>query len=142
MVVICPHCGAKNRVDESRAGSAICGRCKQPLSATMTRPVELSDATFAQFLDQAGQRPALIDCWAPWCGPCRMLAPTIEQLAAESAGRYVVGKLNTDENPRTASQFNIASIPTLLIFKNGALVDRVVGVHPKPAIAQRLAAQA
>jgi thioredoxin len=108
----------------------------------MTEPVALSDATFAQFLDQAGGRPALIDCWAPWCGPCRMLAPTIDQLAAESAGRYVVGKLNTDENPRTASQFNISSIPTLLIFKNRTLVDRVVGVHPKPAIAQRLAAHA
>jgi thioredoxin 1 len=71
-----------------------------------------------------------------------MLAPAIDQLAAESGGRYLVGKLNTDQNPQTASQFGISSIPTLLIFKNGTLVERIVGVHPKTVVAQRLAAHA
>ena len=80
----------------------------------------------------------LIDCWAPWCGPCRMLSPTIEHLAAESNGRWIVGKLNTDENPQVAQQFQISGIPTLLIFQNGKLVDRLVGLQPQNAIIARL----
>ena len=81
----------------------------------------------------------LVDAWAEWCGPCRMIAPVLDQLAGESAGRYKIAKLNIDENPRTAAQFNIRSIPTLLIFKNGSLVDQIIGVQPKQAIAARLA---
>ena len=84
----------------------------------------------------------LLDCWAEWCGPCRTLAPILGQLAAESKGKYIVAKLNVDENPQTAAQFGIRSIPTMLIFKNGAMVDRLVGVQPKQAIAERLASAA
>ena len=81
----------------------------------------------------------LVDCWAAWCGPCRMLAPTVDALAAESGGRYVVAKLDTDANPGTASRYWIDALPTLLIFRNGKVVDRLVGLQPKPAIAAKLA---
>ena len=80
----------------------------------------------------------LVDAWAPWCGPCRMIAPVIDQLAAESQGRYKISKLNVDENPLIASRYQIASIPTLLIFKEGQLVDRLIGLQSKPTIAERL----
>jgi thioredoxin len=101
----------------------------------------VTDATFARDVLQAGSRPVLLDCWAAWCGPCRMIAPVLEQLAAESNGRYLIAKLDVDENPVTAAQFGIQSIPTLLIFKNGALVDRMVGLQSKQAIALRLESQ-
>jgi thioredoxin 2 len=140
-IITCPNCGAKNRIDEGRAKSQqpVCGKCGTRLSATTapTHPITVTDATFSSTVLQS-DLPVLLDCWAAWCGPCRMIAPTIDQLAAESAGRYVVAKLNTDENPRTAAQFRIDSIPTLLVFHHGQLVDRIVGLQPKPAIAARL----
>jgi len=82
--------------------------------------------------------PVLVDAWAPWCGPCHMIAPVIEQLATELAGRVRVVKLNVDDNPRTAARFNLRSIPTLLVLKDGREVDRLVGVQPKQEIARRL----
>src|SRR5688572_30372411 len=130
-ILTCPKCGAKNRVDESRMSSEtpVCGRCKSPLGVGQNgKPLVLTDATFAGALAAAGAKPVLVDCWAPWCGPCRMLTPTIEQLAVESAGRWVIAKLNTDENQLTASQFNISSIPAMLIFKRGRLVDQLIGL--------------
>ncbi|MGH7279198.1 MAG: thioredoxin [Candidatus Rokuibacteriota bacterium] len=84
--------------------------------------------------------PALIDCWADWCGPCHMLAPTIDALARDYAGRVLVGKLDVDANPVTAQRFGVQSIPTLLVFRNGGLVDRLVGVQPRAAIDARLRA--
>ncbi|MBA2340281.1 MAG: thioredoxin, partial [Pyrinomonadaceae bacterium] len=104
------------------------------------KPLTVTDASFAGDVLNAGARPVLLDCWAEWCGPCRMIAPVLDQLAAESGGRYTIAKLNVDENPRTAAQFGIQSIPTMLIFKNGQLVDRIIGAQPKQAIAARLAA--
>ena len=80
----------------------------------------------------------LVDVWAAWCGPCRMLAPTIDQLAAESRERYVVGKLDADANQRTVANYRVEGIPALLIFKRGTLVDRLVGLQPKQAIAAKL----
>ena len=142
-VVACGNCGAKNRVDESRlaASEAKCGRCGEKLVAHSPQdstPITISDQTFEREVMQAKGRPILVDCWAPWCGPCRMIAPVLDQLAAESQGRYRIAKLNVDENPQTASRFQIASIPTMLIFKDGKLIDRLVGAQPKPAIAERL----
>ena len=102
-------------------------------------PVEVTDATLPRVLAEAGEKPVLVDCWAEWCPPCRMLAPTIEALAAGSAGRWVIAKLDTEQNPRTASQFHINSIPTMLIFKKGELVDQLVGLQPRPAIEARSA---
>ena len=148
-IVTCPNCGAKNRVDERAAASRqpVCGRCGTKLSVVGAggaaggadgHPVEVTDATFASVLSGAGDRPVLVDCWATWCPPCRMLAPTIDALAAESAGRWVVGKLDTDHNPQTAARFRISSIPTLLIFKNGQLADQIVGLVAKDEITKKL----
>ena len=148
MIVPCKSCGAKNRVNENAAADmkAVCGRCGAALLASNAtwhnKPETVTDASFArEVVDASSTRPVLVDAWADWCGPCRMIAPVLDQLAAESAGRYKIAKLNVDENPRTAGQFNIRSIPTLLIFKNGTLVDQIVGAQTKPAIAARLQAQ-
>jgi len=141
----CPKCGTKNRVDEFLAGvhNAVCGKCGASLKASSDgKPQVVTDATFAQDVVAASSAvPILVDAWAEWCGPCRMIAPVLDQLAAESNGRYQIAKLNVDENPRTSQQFGIRSIPTMLIFKNGKLVDQIVGAVPKQAIAVRLAAQ-
>jgi thioredoxin len=144
-IVACAQCGAKNRVDErAETQHAVCGRCGASLPAISSsdHPLEVTDASFANVLGQAGSTPLLIDCWAPWCGPCRALTPVIEALAKEAAGRYVVGKLNVDESPNVASRFQIQGIPTLLIFRNGKEVDRLVGAQPKRAIEERLLAHA
>ena len=146
MLVTCHNCGTKNRVDPDHAREQIakCGKCGTPLDLAnqpqSNKPVEVTDATFAGQVESGGT--ILLDCWAPWCGPCRMITPIMEQLAAEANGRYRIGKLNVDDNPRIAQQFHIQSIPTMLIFKNGQLVDRLVGALPKPEIARRLLAHA
>ena len=145
-VVTCLECGAKNRVDENKAQTRqpVCGRCGARLMAENGDDrgvIDVSDATFDQVIATPG-KPVLVDCWAPWCGPCRMIGPVIEQLAADSRGRYIVGKLNVDENPEVAARYRVESIPMLLIFKDGRLVDHVAGVQPKDAIARRLASMA
>jgi len=145
-VVACSNCGAKNRVDEAKlvTSEARCGRCGERLSAAASggeqesKPVIITDQTFEREVVQARGRPVLVDCWAPWCGPCRMVGPIMDQLAMESGGHYRIAKLNVDENPQTSSRFNIASIPTMLIFKDGKLIDRLIGAQPKQAIAERL----
>jgi thioredoxin len=125
----------------------VCGKCGAPLvakegaQAATTKPLKVTDQTFTRDVLQAGNIPVLVDAWAAWCGPCRMIAPVLDQLAEESNGRYRIAKLNVDENPMTSLQYGIQSIPTLLIFKNGSLVDRMVGLQSKQAIAQRLAMQ-
>jgi thioredoxin 2 len=97
----------------------------------------VTDATFAAEVERS-PLPVLVDAWAPWCGPCRLIAPVIEELAVELAGRVRVAKLNVDENPATATRFNLRSIPTLLVLQRGREVDRIVGVQPKSEISRRL----
>ena len=100
------------------------------------KPVEIKDSDFEGFIKK--YENVVVDCWAPWCGPCRMIAPVIEELADELKGKVVFGKLNVDENQLTAMRFNIMSIPTLLIFKKGNLVERIIGALPKEYIKQKL----
>jgi thioredoxin 2 len=139
-IVTCPNCGAKNRIDDrANEKQPVCGKCGTKLTSENSHPVIVTDDNFAQIT--ADSRPVLVDFWATWCPPCRAIAPLLEQLAKESEGRYVIGKLDVDQNQRTAGQFQIEGIPTLLIFKNGKLVDRLVGAHPKKTIAEHLAAQ-
>lgn len=148
IVVVCAKCGSKNRVDEraSAARQPVCGRCGAALKlagggarARTSQPLTVTDATFEHEVLQMGSMPVLLDCWAAWCAPCRAIAPVLDQLAAEANGQYRIAKLNVDENPQTAAKFSVQSIPTILIFKNGALVERFVGVQPKEILAARLA---
>lgn len=145
-VVKCQSCGTNNRVDEAKLATskAKCGKCGatlqpvEPGNGKDGKPVIVTDDTFDREIVGIMGKPVLLDCWAPWCGPCRMVGPVIDQLATESEGRYRIAKLNVDDNPRTASRYQIASIPTMLIFKDGKLIDRLIGAQPKQAIAERL----
>jgi thioredoxin 2 len=138
-VVACPACGAKNRVNIAKTAGGndpICGRCKARLSLA-DKPIIVTDATFSSEVEHSSI-PVVVDMWAPWCGPCRAIAPVLEQLAGEMTGRVRIAKLNVDENQVTAGRFNVRSIPTLLVFKGGREVDRLVGVMPKAELKQRL----
>ena len=146
-IVACPNCGAKNRVNDRVAADKqpVCGKCGTKLStssdasaesagSTPAEPIEVTDANFAQVLAGAGDKPLLIDCWAEWCPPCRMLGPTIDKLAGESQGRWVIGKLDTMTNPVTTARFDTSRIPVMFIFKRGKLVDQLLGAQPKQII--------
>ena len=99
--------------------------------------VELTDANFEQEVLK-GQKPALVDLWAAWCGPCRLIAPVVEGLAGTYSGKLTVGKLNVDDYPQLAAQYRVMNIPTLLLFKQGQEVDRIVGVQPKEELVRRI----
>src|SRR5438132_7203810 len=132
----CPQCRARNRVSAARLGEdPSCSRCHASL--VPSAPVTVTDDEWPTEV-LSSPMPVLVDFWAPWCGPCRAMAPVLDQLAAEMRGRVRFAKLNVDENPATASRFQVRSIPTLLVLKNGREVDRIVGAQPKAAIAQRL----
>ena len=137
----CPSCGTTNRIPPPQPGrSVVCGKCKAPLdpsAAASAGPIPVTDATFADQVERSAT-PVLLDLWADWCGPCHMLAPTIDQLSSELAGRIKVAKLNIDQNPNIAHRFGVRSIPTLLVLKEGREVDRLVGVQPKEEILRRL----
>jgi len=103
----------------------------------MSEPIELNDANFENEVLKA-DKPVVVDFWAPWCSPCKMVSPVVEELAADYAEKLKVGKLNVDENSKTASQFGIMSIPSILFFKEGKLVDQVIGAVPKSALKERV----
>jgi thioredoxin 2 len=136
----CSSCGTTNRVPRAKLAQGLkakCGRCKEPLSEVTASPTIVTDATFAAEVERS-PLPVLVDAWAAWCGPCRMIAPAIDELAAELAGKVRVAKLNVDENPATAGRFDIRSIPTLLVISGGREIDRIVGAQSKQAILARL----
>jgi thioredoxin 2 len=124
-VVVCANCQTKNRVPTAADGTPRCGSCHSPLPWI----ADATDDDFPVVVEKA-TIPVLVDIWAPWCGPCRMVSPALEQLASEMAGQLKLVKVNTDENPQVSQRFNVLSIPTLLLFKEGEVIDQQVGAAP------------
>ncbi len=128
----CPFCQSWNRVDVSRAGDRPkCGKCSKPL--LLDRPLKLDDATFARTIEQADV-PVLVDFYADWCGPCKVMAPIVDQLAAAHQGELLVAKLDTDRSQATAQKFDIRGIPTVIVFRDGKEVRRQSGALPLAAL--------
>ena len=131
-VTPCPACGTKNRVPAATSGRPRCASCKKDLPWI----ADATDATLASTLDTTSL--VLLDLWAPWCGPCRMVAPVLERLAERYSGRLKVVKVNVDDNPATARVYDASSIPTLVMIRDGKAVGRVVGAQPEPALAAQV----
>lgn len=139
MELVCPHCGAINRVPAERLGDhPKCGKCASPVLPAA--PIELGAAGFDRFLARDGL-PVLVDFWAPWCGPCKMFAPTFAQMAGQYAGRVRFVKVNTEAEQTLAARHNIRSIPTLALFRGGRELDRVSGALSGQQLAAWLAQQ-
>ena len=141
VVVECAACGKKNRLPYERLGDAVrCGQCKQPLTAPAV-PIEVHQTAVFDRLVAMSSLPVVVDYWAPWCGPCRMVAPELQKVATRQAGRMLVVKVNTDELSDLGQRFNIRSIPTLAVFANGREVARTSGARPASEIEAWVAQQ-
>ena len=132
-IIGCPSCGARNRVGPVLQGTPRCPRCKSALPWV----VDADEGTFES--ETAASVPVVVDFWAAWCGPCRMIAPVLQDLAGQHAGRLKVVKVDVDANPGLAARFGAQSIPLLVVLRAGREVDRIVGALPRPAIEARLA---
>jgi thioredoxin 2 len=128
-LVKCPHCGRTNRVPSVAAGWPRCGNCHRPLPWI----TDATDDTFAETAE-ASSLPVVVDLWAPWCGPCRMVSPALERLATDLAGQIKLVKVNVDESPRLQRRFGVQSIPTLLVMRGGQTIAQQVGAVPEPAL--------
>jgi len=134
--VVCPACGAINRLPAERLGAGNCGRCGEGLFPG--QPLTLDEAGFERHVSR-DDLPVLVDFWAEWCGPCKMMAPTFDQLARDFSGRLVVAKLETERAPAISARFGIRSIPTMILFSGGREVDRLSGALPAAQLARWLA---
>jgi thioredoxin 2 len=136
-LAVCTRCGGRNRVSRARLDQQPrCGRCQEELLPR--QPVTVTDATFGDEVERWPQ-PVLVDFWAPWCGPCRVVAPVLDKLAGERAGHLKIAKVNVDENPRLAARFAIQAIPAMMLFRDGKMVEEIRGAVPKAALEARLA---
>lgn len=133
-VTACPSCGTKNRVPANATGRPQCASCH----AALPWLVNVDDHDFAAAVNT--NQIVLVDLWAPWCGPCRMVAPVLERLSKQYAGKVKVVKVNVDHNPKTAQRYDAQSIPTLVILRNGKTVTRLVGAQPEAVLKQRIEA--
>ena len=124
-VVACRACGTKNRVPQAGRGRVRCSKCK----ADLPWLVEADDASFQEAVVDS-RMPVLVDVWAPWCGPCRAVSPVVESLSREFAGRIKVAKVNSDESPAVSARHRVTSIPTLLMYRDGKEVSRLIGARP------------
>ena len=130
VLVACPACGQKNRIRYERLGDPVrCGRCKKAVSAPAA-PIEVHTSADFDRLIAGASIPVVVDFWAPWCGPCRMVAPEMQQVAARQAGQLLVAKVNTDALPELGERFRIESIPMFAVFASGREVTRTVGARP------------
>ena len=132
-IIACPSCGARNRVGPIASGAPRCARCK----AMLPWLVDADTATFDA--EASASVPVVVDLWAPWCGPCRMIAPVLGDLAARHAGQLKVVKVNVDEEPALGARFDARSIPLLVVLRDGREIDRIVGALPRAALEARLA---
>src|SRR5215471_14179573 len=134
VVIPCSSCGQKNRVVYSHLGDAVkCGKCKNDISATAA-PLEVNTTADFDRLVAQSSVPVVVDYWAPWCGPCRMVAPELAKVAARSGGKFLVVKVNTDALPELGERFRIRSIPTMAVFAGGHEVTRTTGARPAAEI--------
>ena len=128
-VVACPSCGRRNRVPAAAAGTPRCGQCRTPLPWM----ADAGDQAFAEIVERS-PLPVLLDLWAPWCGPCRMVSPALEELARAFAGRIKLVKVNVDAAPRTAHRFTVQAVPTLMVLDHGRVVARQAGAASPAAL--------
>lgn len=128
----CAHCGRHNRISPSERGSPHCGHCGKPLAWV----VDADEATFE--IEAKAQPTVVIDLWAPWCGPCRFVSPILDDLAHEYAGRLKLVKVNVDDNQGLARRFDASSIPTMVVLRDGSVVNRIVGALPREQLASQI----
>jgi len=134
IIVVCPSCGKKNRLQYERISTASrCGSCKEPLQAPAA-PVDVQRAADFDHLIASSSVPVVVDFWAPWCGPCRMVAPELAKIAARQTGRFLIVKVDTDALPEIGERFQIRSIPTMAVFAEGREIARTTGARPAAEI--------
>ncbi len=143
LIIPCPQCGSRNRIDETRIyDNPICGRCRFPLSdpgAPTGTVMPIDDHSF-ELVASYTDKPLVVDCRAPWCGPCKKIEPVLETLAGRYAGRINIMNLDVDENPRTVKKYRVRNIPTLLFLKNGQLVNTITGAVSMEEIERQMLA--